>query len=210
MKKLFFLFVFLCAMYACQSQQVEKKETPQAVTAAVKAPVKEAKFTVPPHFRGSIPKAALPIATDYPYHIDLTNADGESFNSSTVFKKNGKPTVLLFWLTTCYPCGLELKALKEKYPTWAAAVDFNFYAVSTDFQKNYANFQKRVKTSGWAFETYHDTNRVFAKAIPGNLNGLPQVFVYDADGNIVYHKRKYRPGDEDKLFDQIKAMVSEN
>ena len=136
----------------------------------------------------------------------MTDADGNAHNSTDVFKKNGKPTVILFWLTTCYPCGLELTALKEKYPKWAAEEDFNFYAISTDFQKNYGNFQKRVKDSGWAFETYHDTNRAFSKEMPGNLNGLPQVFIYDAEGKIIYHKRKYSPGEEDQLIEQIIAM----
>ena len=42
--------------------------------------------------------------------------------------------------------------------------------------------------------------------MPGNINGLPQVFLYDAEGNIVYHKRKYRSGDEDMLFEKIKAL----
>jgi len=206
MKKLLFLLVFLSSMYACQSQQVKE---PTKVVASTPTPTPTATKTVakvPSHYRGTIPRDLLPIATSYPYDIALTNADGETFNSSEVFKKNGKPTVVLFWLTTCYPCGLELKALKEKYPKWAAAEDFNFYAISTDFQKNYGNFQKRVKNSGWAFETYHDTDRAFARAIPGNLNGLPQVFIYDTDGNIVYHKRKYVSGDEDKLFEQIKKM----
>jgi len=203
-KKLLFLSIFLCSIVACQSQQVT--EGPKVVATAAKAPVSEPTFKVPPHFKGTIPKAGLPIATNYPYNIELTDAEGNAHNSADVFKKNGKPTVILFWLTTCYPCGLELKALKEKYPKWAAAEDFNFYAISTDFQKNYSNFQKRVKDSGWAFETYHDTNRAFSKEMPGNLNGLPQVFIYDAEGNIIYHKRKYRPGEEDKLIEQIIAM----
>jgi len=203
-KKLFFLSFFLCSIIACQSQQVSEVSTEVATPTKVSIP--EPTFKVPAHFKSSIPKEGLPISTDYPYNVDLTNADGEALNSSTVFKKNGKPTVVLFWLTTCYPCGLELNALKEKYPKWAEEEDFNFYAVSTDFQKNYGRFQKRVKDSGWAFETYHDTNKKFASVIPGNLNGLPQVFIYDADGNIVYHKRKYSTGDEDKLFAQIKKM----
>lgn len=204
MKKVFFLSLFLCSIIACQSQQAERVSTAAAKTTATPAPTPT--FQVPAYYRGTIPKEGLPIATDYPYNIDLTDADGNAMNSSKVFQKNGKPTVVLFWLTTCRPCGMELNALKEKYPKWAAEEDFNFYAISTDFPKNYGNFQKRVKDSGWAFETYHDSNRTFADMIPGNLNGLPQVFIYDAAGNIVFHKRKYQPGDEDKLIEQIQLM----
>lgn len=202
MKKIFFLSIFLCSIIACQSQQVS--ETAQVTPVKELAPTPT--FKVPSHYKGTIPPEGLPIATDYPYDIALSNADGEQFNTSEVFKKNGKPTIVLFWLTTCYPCGLELKALKEKFPQWQNEEEFNFYAISTDFKKNYGNFVKRVKSSGWTFETYHDTNRAFAKMIPGNLNGLPQVFIYDADGNIVYHKRKYSTGDEDKLFEKVKSL----
>ena len=202
MKKIFFLSLFLCSIIACQSQQSAENVATQPVKVVAAKPT----FTVPSHYKGTIPPEGLPIATDYPYNIALTDADGNELNTSEVFKKNGKPTVVLFWLTTCYPCGLELKALKEKFPQWQKEEDFNFYAISTDFKKNYGNFVKRVKSSGWEFETYHDTNRAFAKMIPGNLNGLPQVFIYDADGNIVYHKRKYSTGDEDKLFEKVKSL----
>lgn len=199
-KKLFFLPFILLSFVACQSQQVTAPPVEKVATATVPT------FKVPAHYKGTIPTEGLPIATDYPYNVDLTNVEGTALNSSSTFKKNGKPTVILFWLTTCYPCGLELKALKEKYPKWIAEEDFNFYAVSTDFQKNYANFTKRVSESQWPFEAYHDTNKGFSRVMPGNLNGLPQVFLYDAEGNIVYHKRKYRTGDEDVLFEKIKAL----
>ena len=45
------------------------------------------------------------------------------------------------------------------------------------------------------------------KVMPAGLNGLPQVFVFDKDGTIVYHKRKYKPGDEDVLFEKVKALA---
>jgi peroxiredoxin len=43
--------------------------------------------------------------------------------------------------------------------------------------------------------------------MPGQLNGLPQTFIIDKDGNIVYHKRKYRSGDEDLLFEKVKTIA---
>jgi peroxiredoxin len=49
-------------------------------------------------------------------------------------------------------------------------------------------------------------NREFRNIMPGELNGLPQTFVIDADGKIVYHKRKWRPGDEDKIFEAVKSI----
>ncbi len=142
----------------------------------------------------------------FPYDISLRNALNDTLLSSKVFEKNGKPTVLMFWLTTCAPCRMEMKAVANKYGQWKAEKDFNLYAISIDFPKNAEQFVKRVEEANWPFPAYHDFNREFQAAMPGNLNGLPQTFVLDKDGNITYHSRKFVPGDEDKLFEAIQKL----
>ena len=142
----------------------------------------------------------------FPYDIKLKNAEGKEFMSSQLFKKNGKPTVLLFWLTTCGPCKMEMEAIKNKYESWSKESKFNFFAISTDWSHNTEKFVERVKTSGWPFAAYHDFNQEFKYVMPGGLNGLPQVFVLNKKGEVVFHKRKYMPGDEDKLFEEIKKL----
>ena len=52
----------------------------------------------------------------------------------------------------------------------------------------------------------NDMNREFRRIMPGELNGLPQTFIIDKNGEIAYHKRKYRAGDEDALFAKIKEL----
>ena len=147
------------------------------------------------------------IVKKFPFDIAMTKGDRSAVNSENFFEPNGKPTVLLFWLTTCYPCRIEMKAIKKAYPQWQEEADFNLYAVSTDFQKNYENFVKYVDKADWPWEAVHDTNREFRKVLPGALNGLPQTFVFDKDGKIVYHKRKYSTGDEHKLFEVVKKYA---
>lgn len=147
------------------------------------------------------------INQNYPYDIDLKMADGKVLNSSEILKSNGKPTVVLFWLTTCVPCRYEMKAIHEKYERWTEEADFNLIAISTDFQKNYESFVKKVNESGWKWDTYNDVNREFRHVLPGELNGLPQTFIFDKNGEIVYHKRKYRSGDEDALFEKVKSIA---
>ncbi|MBI5916438.1 MAG: peroxiredoxin family protein [Bacteroidetes bacterium] len=151
-------------------------------------------------------RPAHQISATFPYDIALRTAAGDTLNSATVFAKNGKPTVLMFWLTTCGPCRLELKAISEKYETWQQEAGFNLYAISTDFPKNYGQFVSRVHDARWPFPAYHDLNREFRLVMLGELNGLPQVFVLDKNGNIAYHTRKYVPGDEDKLFEEVKKL----
>lgn len=146
------------------------------------------------------------IQQSYPYDIAIRNASGEMLNTAAVFEKNGKPTVLMFWLTTCVPCRHELAAVSSKFEAWKQEADFNLYAVSIDFPHNYEQFVNRVVDSKWPFPAYIDVNREFWLIMPGRLNGLPQTFILDKDGNIVHHKRKYAPGDEDELFRLVKSL----
>jgi len=159
------------------------------------------------HIYSSTSRSADEIDATFPFDIDLKKADGSVLQSADVFQKSDKPTVLLFWLTTCKPCFREMQAIQDKYEGWQANTAFNLYAISTDFPRNFDAFAKRVTDSNWPFEAYNDVNREFKEVMPGGLNGLPQVFVLDATGKIVYHKRYYRPGDEDRLFAEIQQIA---
>jgi len=144
----------------------------------------------------------------FPFDIELKDANGETFKSNDIFKNNGKPTVLMFWLTTCGPCHMKLKAIKPLYPKWKEEAEFNMYAISGDFQKNYASFVKQTKQKDWDWDTYNDWNREFRIVLPGKLNGYPQTFIFDKNGKLVYQDKKYRPGDEHKLFEKIKEICN--
>jgi cytochrome c biogenesis protein CcmG, thiol:disulfide interchange protein DsbE len=146
------------------------------------------------------------MATTFPFDIDLKSPDGKIINSSKLFKTHKEPTILLFWLTTCYPCRMEVAAIQKKYEAWQKDAKFRFVLISYDFPQNFEQFAKRSKEENWQWEAYNDVNREFGEVLPGELNGLPQVFVFDKKGNIVYHKRKYSTGDEDLLFEQVKSL----
>ena len=88
----------------------------------------------------------------------------------------------------------------------SAKTDFDFYAISIDFSDRVEQFNTRVKESKWPFPAYFDINREFRSVMPGELNGLPQLFVLDKKGAVVYHTRRYMPGDEDKLFEALEKM----
>ena len=39
----------------------------------------------------------------------------------------------------------------------------------------------------------------FPSVMPGGLNGVPQIFVFDRDGQQVFYRRKYHAGDLEAL-----------
>jgi cytochrome c biogenesis protein CcmG, thiol:disulfide interchange protein DsbE len=143
----------------------------------------------------------------FPFDIDLHTPEGIKINTAQLLaQNNNKPTILLFWLTTCYPCLIEMQAIKEKLPEWNKQAQFRILAISTDFEDNYPKFVDRVKKEQFPFEAYHDFNREFRYVLPGGLNGLPQIFILDKTGKIVFHKKGYRPGEEQALIDFITTL----
>ena len=108
-----------------------------------------------------------------------------------------RPTVMMFWLTTCGPCRTELAELAAVLPQWQRQADFAFVPVSIDFTSRYPQFHERAAEYPWT--SYLDVDREFRLVMPGQLNGVPQVFVFDEDGEQVYHQRKFTPGDVEKL-----------
>ncbi len=161
-----------------------------------------------PNYIMDTARPAADIQSVYPYDIELKRPDGTLTTSDQVLPTNGKPTVLLFWLTTCFPCRMELEALKKEVPEWSRETDFNLVAISTDFAKNFDAFTRRVEEGQWPWMAFNDVHREFGRILPGGLNGLPQTFVLDASGEIVYHKRKYRPGDEKALYAAIRSIAA--
>jgi len=189
--------VFVCLIFSCQTETQAQKE--QAGGIAVKTSV--------PVMSNAVAHLKAPMEeSNYPFDITLKRADGSETNSKNVFNFEDGPTIVTFWLTTCYPCRLEMAAIKKKYSRWQEEANFKMVAISTDFEKNYPAFVKMVNENQWPWEVYNDVNRKFWKVMPGGLNGLPQVFVFDKNGEIVYHKRKYAAGDEDILFNKVKEL----
>ena len=147
------------------------------------------------------------INSTFPYDIELKDAKGQITPSTTLLNNTEGPTVLMFWLTTCAPCRMEMKAIAAKYAQWQQEVPFQLIAISTDFPKRYEKFVQMVEENNWPWPSYHDHRREFRYVMPGRLNGLPQVFVMSSEGEVLYHKRKYLPGDEDKLFAAVKQYA---
>jgi cytochrome c biogenesis protein CcmG, thiol:disulfide interchange protein DsbE len=150
------------------------------------------------------PRAWDKVGKIFPFDIPLEDTARMVYKSDNLLQTNGKPLVLMFWLTTCGPCKMELRTINENYEAWKKQTDFRMLAISTDWEDNWPRVVERVAAEQWKFETYRDFNMEFQRILPGGLNGLPQVFVFDKTGRIVYHHRRFMPGDEVELLAKIK------
>lgn len=146
--------------------------------------------------------------TVYPYNILLTDMDStQEFTSKQVLAQPEKgprqPIVLAFWLTTCPPCRTELSTYTANYEAWKKQANFRLLAISLDHPHRFRDIGRLAREMGFPFEVYWDVHRFFRAVMPGGLNGLPQVFIIDKEGQIAYYHKGFRPGDEQELFQKI-------
>lgn len=150
--------------------------------------------------------------TLFPFSIPLLDIDSTKvLNSKNLMaipkkEKQKRPTVIAFWLTTCRPCHQELATYTAAYPEWKKQANFNMYAISIDFPHNFRKVAPMVREKKFPFEVYWDRDQLYRTVMPGGLNGLPQVFIFDKNGKLAYKHKGFRPGDELTLFEQIKSM----
>ena len=134
----------------------------------------------------------------------LKKLDGSKINSTT-FSNDGKPIVISFWATWCKPCKKELDAIAENYADWKKETGVKLIAISIDDARSSSKVVTDVKTKGWEYEVYIDENQDFKRAM--NVNNVPHTFLVDGNGKIVWSHNSYAEGDEDKLYENIQALV---
>jgi len=140
----------------------------------------------------------------FPFSVTLTAPADSSQHSTNALFSGEKPTVIAFWLTTCMPCMMELGAYAQNFAAWQQQADFRLLAVSIDFPERFQKVRQVTAEKKWPFPVYWDRERAFKNILPGGLNGLPQVFVFDKKGKLVWQHRKYTAGDEVALFEAVK------
>lgn len=140
----------------------------------------------------------------FPFDIALFTMDSVETNSREVLQNEGKPMLLAFWLSTCVPCRYELDAYAQKYAAWQKEVPFKIVVISIDFPNRFAAAAKLSKEKQHPFPYYWDKNREFKEILPGGLNGLPQVFLYDGMGKLVWQHKRFWSGVEDEMFEAVK------
>ncbi len=136
--------------------------------------------------------------------VEVKTLDGQTIDIQQ-YARNGKITVISFWATWCSPCKKELSAIAEVYEEWQEAYDMELVAITIDTQRALAKVKPMVEASGWTYTILSDANQQLRNAL--NFQTIPQTFLIDKEGNIVYSHSGYVPGDEFELEKKIKELV---
>ncbi len=120
-----------------------------------------------------------------PFHLQFTNAiDGTSISMKEL---RGKVVVIDFWATWCGPCVAEMPKMKELYSKYRE-LGVEFIGVSLDQSEKEGGLDKLKKfvaENGIKWPQYYQGNgwnSEFSKS--WGINGIPCVFVVDADGKL--------------------------
>lgn len=136
--------------------------------------------------------------------VDIKTLDGKTVNIKD-YVGNGKVTVISFWATWCSPCKRELDAIAEMYPDWQEEYGVELLAVTIDDARGVAKVPAMVSSKGWEYIILSDSKQDLQRAL--NFQTVPQTFLLNAEGEIVYTHSGYSPGDEYELEEEIKKAA---
>lgn len=136
--------------------------------------------------------------------VEVKTLDGQSVNIQN-YTKSGKITVISFWATWCKPCQQELDNISELYPDWQEKYGVQFLAITIDTQRALAKVGPLVESKGWDYTILADATQALKNSL--NFQAIPQTFLLDQSGNIVYEHSGYVPGNEFELEEKIAALA---
>ena len=136
--------------------------------------------------------------------VEVKTLDGQTLNLAD-FGKNGKITVISFWATWCSPCKKELDAIADFYPEWQEEYNCELLAITIDDARQLAKVPVMVETKQWEYTVLAGDRNAIQTAL--NFQTIPQTFLVDQEGNVVYTHSGYVPGDEYGLEDEIKKLA---
>ena len=136
--------------------------------------------------------------------VTVKTLEGKTVNMQE-FGQSGKIIVISFWATWCAPCKNELDIIADVYSDWQDDYDMELVAVSIDTKRSVGKIPALVASKGWEYIVLSGDHTELQNAF--GFQTIPQTFLVNQEGKIIYHHNGYVPGDEYELENKIKALA---
>lgn len=131
---------------------------------------------------------ATPVHTGYvtptprPAAPDFTVYDGQG-NAVSLSSMAGKPVVINFWASGCYPCRSEMPHFQTAYEMYGNQVNFMFVNLTDGVEETIQSARVFIEKEGYTFPVYYDTT--LDAAITYGVRSIPATYFIAADGSLI-------------------------
>jgi len=116
----------------------------------------------------------------------------------------GQIVMINFWASWCGPCRQEFPALDQIYRKYKP-MGFTIVAINVESEK--ADAERFLGKTPVSFPILFDPDNKVSSNY--GVSAMPTTFLVDRQGKLRWQHRAYKPGDEAKYIEQIRAMLRE-
>ena len=116
----------------------------------------------------------------------------------------GQVVLINFWASWCGPCRQEMPLLDRIHQRYQ---DAGFAVLGVNVEGEEAPARKIAEKTKVTFPVLIDAGQQVSEEY--NLEAMPSSVVVDRDGVVRYIHRGYKPGDEAKYLEVVKALIRE-
>lgn len=117
---------------------------------------------------------------------------------------NDHPVILTFWASWCAPCKKELDNIADIYPDWQDEYGVELVAVTIDASQDISKARSMVASKAWDYVILSDPNQELMRTL--NFQTIPQTFLINEKGEVIYAHSGYLDGDEYELEEELKKL----
>lgn len=142
----------------------------------------------------------LAITANTPYqNVSFTDLSG---NKHKIKDFRGKPLIIMIWATWCVPCIADIPKLKELYLKFENRLELISFSLDNN-EKNYKRFVTKNSMDWINVYGRYDFCKVY-----GADKGIPQVYLIDKNGTIVYSRSIFKDYDLNKLSTIVEQILA--
>ena len=146
------------------------------------------------------PAAATDGAVPAPQFSLASRAGGEV----SLADLKGPVVMINFWASWCGPCRQEFPALDQIYAKYKP-MGFTLVAINVESEKSDA--EKFLSATPASFPILFDPDNTVSGKY--GVSAMPTTVLVDRQGRVRWQHRAYKPGDEAKYIEQIRAALRE-